>query len=902
MSLSAGDQLGHYKIRSLIGKGGMGEVYQALDTKLDRDVAIKVLPSSFANDRERLARFEREAKVLASLNHPGIASIYGVEDHALVMELVPGPTLADRIAQEPIPVNEAEQILLQLADALEYAHDKGVIHRDLKPANIKIDAEDKVKILDFGLAKAFSDPLGSFSDDPSNSPTLTMGATIAGTILGTAAYMAPEQARGKKVDKRADIWAFGVVAWEVLTGERLFKGETTVEVLGKVLEQKPDIDRVPQKFRKLLARCLDRNVRDRLRDIGEVRFLLAESPAQPVDVSLVPPPARSPRLAWAATALFALIAGAAGFGYYRASQPAAPKPLVRLDVDFGPDISFPSVSRGPNVVISPDGTRLAYIAKASGSDENTIFMRRLDQPKATELAGTKRVEQASFSPDGQWVVFTASGALNKISVEGGAVVRLASGSRFLGVTWLDDGSLIIGGQLGGLTRVPAAGGEPVPFLDVVAPESGLVRPKVLPGGRALLFESFVGNFSQGNSNIEVATVKANGARASGRKLVIRGGTSPRYVQAPNGAGYLLYTSQATLFAIQFDAARLETSGSAVPILDDILHNRQSGRAQYDVSSTGTLVYRQGGATGTGGLSTLQWVDATGKREPLLAKPGLYANPRVSPDGKQVALNFTEGSNRDVWFYDAQRDATTKLTFGGGDFEDPVWSPDGRFIFFGSATGLQWTRSDGAGKPSPLLVSKVPQRPWAVSPDGHWLGYMQVGPTGKQQIWIVPLEFKAEQWQAGKPQRLLNTDTEEINPIFSPDGRWVAYHSAEAGSMEVFVRPFPLSASGQGGKWQISKGNNSPPVWSRNGRELFYPVGANVMVVSYTAKGDVFLADPPKLWLANAPVGNFDLSADGKRILVAVPVEEAEKPTAEHKVAYLENFFDELQRKMPTNGK
>ena len=381
---------------------------------------------------------------------------------------------------------------------------------------------------------------------------------------------------------------------------------------------------------------------------------------------------------------------------------------------------------------------------------------------------------------------------------------------------------------------------------------------------------------------------------------MRGGASPRYVATSSGAGHLLYNNKSTLFAIPFDLGRLETRGTAVPILNDLAYGSPLGVAQFDVSRAGTLVYRRGSASGASGMKIVQWLDSAGKLEPLLAKPGDYSSPRLSPDGKRVALMVTEGGNQDVWVYEPQRDAITKLTFGGGNHPDPIWSPDGRYIFFGSETGgMFWTRSDGAGQPQPFTQSKNPQRPWSVSPDAKWLGYIELA-HGQQQIWIVPIENQGGQWQAGKPERFLKTEVEEINPVFSPDGQWVAYHSAEAGGMEVFVRPFPAPASGQGGKWQISKGNTGPPVWSRNGHELFYPApdGA-IMAVSFSIKGDVFVADKPRVWLAKAPpAGNLEVSPDGKRLVVVTPVETEEAPRAEHEVVFLENFFDELRRRVP----
>jgi len=872
VAFSAGDKLGPYEILAKIGAGGMGEVYRARDPRLGRDVAIKVSAERFSE------RFDREARAVAALNHPNICAIYDVGPNYLVMEYVEGEAPTG-----PLPLEEVLRIARQMGDALEEAHGKGIVHRDLKPANIKIKPDGSVKVLDFGLAK-----LGPASaGDSENSPTISMAATQAGMILGTAGYMSPEQARGKVVDKRADIWAFGVIVHELLTGRKLFAGEDISDTLAAVIKEDPKWDGVPPQVQRLLKSCLEKDPKNRLRDIADAWRLLEEPASSP---AMAPPGSKA---GWIAAAVTIVIAGVALWALWRSTRPVE-KPLVRLDVDLGPEIALSTANNQflNTVVVSPDGTRLVYAA-STGSGQDRLFTRRLDQTKATELPGTSGAIGPFFSPDGQWVGFYANGKFSKISVEGGAVVPLVEAPGNAGASWGEDGNIILGAAGdAGLWRIPSGGGARKKLADLASGELVWARPQILPGGKAVLLGAYA-SLDPDRAHVDVVTL-ADGHK----KTVVPGGAAPRYLATSNGAGHLIYVNRGTLFAIPFDLDRLETRGTAVPILDDVAYQGLTGAPQFDIAGNGTLVYRKGGASAAAGMTTIQWLDASGKKEPMRAKPGAYASLRLSPDGKRLAMLFTEGSKQDVWVYDQPRDAMTRLTSDGGPYVPPIWSPDGRYVFFGSfGNGIFWTRADGASQPQPLMQTKTFQLAWSFAPDGKRLAYFEI--LGAPQLWTVPLEETNGQMKAGKPEQFLKTQFQDTTPVFSPDGKWLAYSSNATGKNEVFVRPFPPPASGQSGQWQISNSGGANPVWSRTGHELLYQAGDQIMTVSYTAKGDSFEADKPRVWLSKLGGATaFDLAPDGKRIAALLPVDTPEAPKADHEVVILFNFFDELRRRVP----
>ena len=906
MSITTGTRLGSYEVVAQIGAGGMGEVYQAHDTKLGRDVAIKVLPEAFAHDAERLSRFQREAKMLAALNHPNIATIYGLEQSGgisyLVMELVPGATLAERVKREgPVPVEEALKIGVQIAEALEAAHEKSIIHRDLKPANVKLTPEGKVKVLDFGLAKAFEgDPS---SVDMSNSPTLSMAATMQGVILGTAAYMSPEQARGKSVDKRTDIWAFGCVLYELLTAKQAFHGEDITDILAAVVRAEPDWQALPaatpQRIRSLLRRCLQKDRRQRMHDAGDVRIEIEEALAAPPDAerTAVALPARGwrERLGWpAATGVLAIIAVSFAVGFMlRTPKPAQPKQTMRLTADIGADATL-YTALGPGAVLSPDGTRVAFLASPA-DQKRRIYTRTLDQAQSVALSGTEDASYHFFSPDGQWIGFFADGKLKKISVQGGAAITLCDALNGRGGSWGDDGTIVFTPDiLGGLSRVSSAGGAPEPLtkLDLQSGEVTHHWPQILPGSKTVLFSASNNTFDYDNADIVAYTI-ATGQR----KTVLHGGFYARYLPG----GYMVYVNEGSLFAVPFDLQRLETTGQPVPILEGVLTGAGSQGAQFAFSDNGELVYVAG--HGTIQAESIDWMDREGKLTPLRETPGNYFNPAFSPDGKRLALEINDGKRNDIWVYEMERDTLTRLTFGGETNRVPIWTPDGKRIVYSSqekvgALNLWWIRSDGGGDAQRLTGGNARQLPDSWSPDGKTLLFDQVNPGGNTAVMTLPMESDGKSgWKAGTPAVFVKSGY-NYEAAFSPDGRWLAYSSNDSGSFEIFVRPFP----GPGGKWQISTGGGTFPKWSRDGKELFYRSPENkIMAVTYTASGDSFRADKPQLWspgqLTNvgAGISSFDLHPDGKRFAV-LRVADTGQATTASKVSFILNFSDEIRGK------
>jgi hypothetical protein len=880
----------------------MGEVYRARDTRLARDVALKVLPEAFSRDTDRMARFEREAKVLASLNHPKIAAIYGLEDSnsssALVMELVEGPTLGERIGQGPLPLEEALAIAAQIAEAVEYAHERGIVHRDLKPANIKLTPDGQVKVLDFGLAKALEGDVTE--EELQNSPTITALATRAGVLLGTAAYMSPEQARGKRVDRRADIWAFGCVLFEMLTGQSAFTGETTSDTVASIIRAEPDWSALPAssppRIRELLRRCLHKDPKQRLQAIGEARIAIEEAVSKSSEGSAS---GRTEQIFWRSrgawarpalgVALGALLAGVVGW-YLRPA--ATPPPMTRFAFAFRAPGGQSPASAGfpmrdfPAVAISPDGKEVAYLG--SGGETTQVYLRAIDRLESQAVPGSEDATSPFFSPDSQWIGFFANGRLKKASVHGGGPETLCDAPINRGATWGPDNTIIFAPNVfGGLMRVSAAGGTPEVVTTPDLKKAGELThrwPEFLPGGKAIVFviatAQDIGFFTQS----EVAVERLD---THEKKILPIRGTYPRYF--PSGH-LLLFAREGRLFAVPFDVNRLQVSGQPFPVLDAVRTSPNSGVTNFMVSDTGALAYLPEDASAPEG--SLVWVDGRDQVKALPPPARFYGSAQISPDGNRVALSIFSGNNSDIWVYDIRHGTLTRLTFDEHSIA-PVWSPDGKKIAFTTTRqtgpGILLKSADGSGAEEFVTSGNtLIEVPTSWSPDGKFLVYWTVGADTGRDIWVLPLSGER------KPHPFLRTKFNEQQATFSPDGRWIAYTSDESGRYEVYVQPFP----GPGGKWQISTDGGDMPVWARNGRQLFFASSSRLMSVAVTTQPG-FSASAPR-FVAHTPpalstrLGNtrYDVSPDGQRFLFVKASADSGTPD---EVRVVLNWTEELKR-------
>jgi len=891
-----GCTVSHFSILEKIGAGGMGEVYRARDTELKRDVALKVLPSGVTSDEERLARFRREAELLASLNHPNIAQIYGLavsqDIRALVMELVPGETLADRMARGPISVDEGLATARQIAAGLASAHDRGVIHRDLKPANIKLPPGGTVKILDFGLAKAMEG--GPAPPAGTGAPTLTSPAmTFAGQILGTAAYMSPEQARGENVDRRADIWAFGIVLFEMMSGQPCFSARTVSDYIAAVIRDEPDWSalppQVPARISGLLRRCLKKDPLKRLRDIGDALLDIDDALVEPE------PPLPAPRgrpsgswkrwAPWGVTALFALIAGTAiQSTRTKASIPGNEVVRVTMALPVPLDLGERCA-----VALSRDGRQFAFVG--GEGNKSQIFVQNLAGFEARPLPGTEGGNTPFFSPDGEWLGFFTSNQLKKISLRGGEPLALCSTSPVTrGASWGDDGRIIFAGTMnGGLMRIGAAGGTPeaVTKLDPKAGELAHLWPEVLPGGKTAIFTVRTGE------SFDTARIAAQSLETGSRQILVENGTFARY--APGG--HLLYMRGDTIIAAPFDAQRARMGSNPVPVIEGVRFDPRYGCGHFAIAASETLIYVKGDARGI--KRRLVAVDRTGGERPLLDEPGAFLEPKLSPDGRRLVVTI-EGTQQDLWLVDLPRRNLSRLTFDLNEEFSPRWTPDGRRLFYGfSEVGgdpeIYVMPADGGGTPEPVLAGgRVAVFPSSIAPDGRTLAYIEAVTNENVDIWVLPLNGDR------RPIPFVKTPFNEFGPEFSPDGRFLAYVSNESGRFEVYVRPFP----GPGPKRQVSVGGGTSLVWSKSGSELFYRNGDAVMAAAITAGPEFSSAAPRTLFRGEyeEPARpdwprNYDVMPDGKQFLMIKPDSDG-RPTRAQAVF---NWFGELKRQT-TSGR
>jgi len=875
--LKPGERIGPYEVIAPLGSGGMGQVFRARDARLKRDVALKVLTLAGGDGAANRARFEREAQLLASLNHPRIAQVFGVEDAGgtplIVMELVDGPTLAERIGRGALPLDEALAVAAQICDGLEAAHERGVVHRDLKPANIKLRGDGSVTILDFGLARAV-DP----EPDPAALPTI---ATAIGTVMGTAAYMSPEQARARPVDKRTDIWAFGCVLYEMLAGVRAFGGDSVTDVLAAVVQSEPDWATLPAatppRIVDLLHRCLQKNAKDRLRDIADARYELthADHSAGPPLRAAVAGRVFTPGIAIAAFVAGAIVAAAATFAIVT-SRTHDEKPLqaVHSVITLPPNTTL-ALSRGSAVALSPDGRLLAFAGRADGRTQ--LYLRPLDSFDAKPLPGTDNAENPFFSPDGRWVGFFADNRLKKVAVDGGAPMTVTDARAPRGEVWrAGDTIYLTPMNTDPVMRVPAIGGKPTPVTTLAEGEFSHRWPHVLPGG-GILFAIWNDNgWEPSRIAVQAPDLKAH------RVLVESNGGYPHYVRdGESGGGFLVYARAEGLMAAPFDDAKLTLGGPPVPVVDSVMTNL-SGGAHFDVTRDGTLAYVVG--SNSEAARELAWVDLAGRSEaiPRVRVSGLVF--ALSPDGKKIASNDRAKGNAGIWVADLAGGGSRAVT-EGDDFA-PLWSRDGTFIVYTRGTqSNQMFRRAVDGSPEQQIASGPRVIAYAVSPDNRWLAYARFDPISASDIWIAPLN-------GGESRPFVATNFSEGNAAFSPDGRWIAYQSNASGRFEIYARAFPDGRQ----SIQLTADGGLTPQWSPDGKSiLFRSTNNRMMQLPLEENADTVRAGAPReLFDASRFENRWEIAPDGKHFLMMPLMNTA---IASTQIQLVTNFLADLRQRV-----
>jgi serine/threonine protein kinase len=908
-----GRTMSHFRIVERIGAGGMGVVYRAQDERLKRDVAVKFLPDIYAADPERLARLEREARLLASVSHPNIAAIHGLEAademRFLVLEHVGGETLAQKLAKGPLPLEETLEICRQIAEGVEAAHEKGIIHRDLKPANVKITPEGIVKVLDFGLAKAFRDVQST--TDATQLPTSDAQVSRAGAILGTAAYMSPEQAKGKLVDKRTDIWAFGCILFECLTGHRPFQGETVTETLAAILTGKPDWQLLPSnarpKVQPVLQRCLQKDSKLRYHDIADAWLDIEGSTNQLVEPMNV---SRRPFVFWlaACAAVLFLVGIIIGLLLMRHFPLPSPAPIVSSTIKVEPghwldggrrayDAERPSRAA---MAISSNGRFVVYsaIEESPGPQSKPqLYLRKLDRPEAEPIVGTKGGICPFLSPDNQWVGFWVGGRLKKIPVEGGVATTLCDAPSLFGANWGYDNSIVFAdGNATGLSRVAAEGGkrETLTRPDPKQEESSHRLPSWLPNGKAVLFTVMRHGF---DPQPWLALFRLDTRQWH---LLLQDAADARYVPT----GHLVFLRQGTLMAVQFDPARMDVIGQPVALVDNVMqafstnNGYHTGAGQFGISDTGSLIYAAG-AILPDLMNSLVWVDQKGTEQLATALRFPFFAPRLSPDGHRIAY-VTVARRWRIYVYDLDIGTNSPLT-REGLAGYPIWTRDGKRIVFSwqksFVSSLFWQPFDESSAMEGLTKGDCDQDAGSLSSDGNAIAFVESrwdANKDNKDIFVLDLHSR-------RATPFLNSQFRERYPEFSPDGNWIAYSSDESERDEVYVRPFP----GPGMKHPVSSQGGVQPLWARNGKQLFYRWQDQVWAVDVQTDGG-FATGKPRLlfqkpgYELGSPIRGYDLSLDGQRFLMVKF--DQRKPAPVTEMILVQNWFEELRQKVSTGKK